>query len=178
MTIFLAGAHGVGKTYLAHRTALRLGVQHVTASELIKEERGRATWTHDRRVHQVAENQEALIAAVARRGSACQPLLLDGHFVLRGSAGQLVELGLDVFARLHVAAVVLIEAPDEIVAERLASRGGPCAELSSIRALATAERAHARRVCSLLGLPLVSLDSPSEEQFAQTVERLLGARRK
>lgn len=173
MTIFLAGAHAVGKTYLAQRTASRVGVQHVTASQLIREERGRATWTHDRRVHEADKNQEALIAAVARRSSAQACLLLDGHFVLRGSEGQLIPLGVDVFARLRISATVLVEAPYEVVAERLASRGGTGVEVSSIRALAAAEREHAIHICSTLGLPLVPLLSPNEEEFARTLENLL-----
>lgn len=178
MTIFLAGAHGVGKTYLAERAASRLGVQHVTASQLIREVRGRTTWTNDRRVVELDENQEALVAGVLRRTPASPRLLLDGHFVLRGSEGQLMRLDLSVFARLRIAAAVLIEAPHEIVAERLAIRGSSVDELSCVRALAVAEREHATHVCSELDLPLISLLSPTEEQFASAIERILRQARK
>ena len=81
MTIFLAGAHGVGKTFLGRPVAKRLGLLHATASELIRQERGRATWNTDRRVTEVDENQEALIAAVQRLSAEGTAVLLDGHFV-------------------------------------------------------------------------------------------------
>ncbi|MBX3717033.1 MAG: AAA family ATPase [Burkholderiales bacterium] len=173
MTIFLAGAHGVGKSYLAERTAKRLPVQHVTASQLIREERGRSTWTSDRRVNDASGNQDALIAAVRRRVDGSPRLLLDGHFVLRDSQGRLVRLDVDVFARLKIVATILIEAPHEIVATRLANRGGRIEELSAIEALAVAEREHATLVCSALDLPLISLQAPTEEQFAIAIEGIL-----
>ena len=40
MTIFVAGIHGVGKTFLAQPAAARLGMRYATASQLIREERG------------------------------------------------------------------------------------------------------------------------------------------
>lgn len=173
MTIFLAGSHGVGKTYLAERTAARLGVQHATASQLIREEIGRSTWTDDRRVHDAAGNQDALIMAVRRRNVALPRLLLDGHFVLRDSEGQLIRLGVDVFSRLQIEAALLIEAPNELVAARLARRHGQVDELASIQALAVAEREHAIHVCAALNLPLILLQSPTEDQFASAVGDIL-----
>ena len=173
MTIFLAGAHGVGKTHLAERTVARLGVQHATASQLISEERGRSTWTHRRRVLDAAGNQDALVAAVRRRNVSSPRLLLDGHFFLRDPRGQLIRIDVGVFARLQIVATVLIEVPHEIVAQRLASRGGQVDKLTSIAALAVAEREHAAYVCSALDLPLISLQSPTEDQFVGALESIL-----
>lgn len=48
MTVLVAGAHGVGKTFLAKPAAERLGFRYATASQLIREERGHATWTETR----------------------------------------------------------------------------------------------------------------------------------
>ena len=173
MIIFLAGAHGVGKTYLATRTAARFGLRNVTASQLIREELGRPNWTQDRRVQDVDANQEALIAAVKRSLGASEQLLLDGHFVLRGPHGELLRLDLTVFSQLGISATVLVEAPHQVVAERLAQRGAPVVDLVHIQVLAAAEREHARRVCSALRVPITSLMSPTEEEFAQAIEMVL-----
>lgn len=172
MTIFLAGAHAVGKTYLAERTAALVGLHHVTASQLIREERGYATWTVDRRVRDADANQEALIRAVVRR-SCSQRLLLDGHFVLRGDDGGLIRLAVEVFSALRVSATVLIEAPFEVVAERLAKRHRGEVPLSAIRELSAAERDHADHVCSVLDIPLVSLVAPDEDQFERVLRDLM-----
>ena len=66
MTVLVAGAHAVGKTYLAKPAAQQLGLRYATASQLIREERGHATWTTTRQVTQIDENQVALVSAVAR----------------------------------------------------------------------------------------------------------------
>ena len=137
MTIFLAGAHGVGKTFLARTVAATQGLVHVTASELIRQERGRTTWTDDGCTDEVEKNQEALIAAMQRRASDLHGLLLDGHFVLRDAAGNLVRLGVDVFSRLEVRATILMEAPEQVIAGRLKERTGTMPDLEQIRELLT-----------------------------------------
>lgn len=173
MTIFLAGGHGAGKSYLAIRTAGQVALLHVTASQLIREERGRTSWTPDRRVTEVDENQLALIDAVERRHSAGERLLLDGHFVLRGSENQLVRLGVSVFAQLRISATILLEAPVDTVAERLAARCDVRANTKSIAELAKAEHEHAAHVCAELQVPLTILTAPTEEEFRDALRRMV-----
>lgn len=44
MTVFVAGVHGVGKSYLCQNYALKYGVVHESASALIRRERSLAEW--------------------------------------------------------------------------------------------------------------------------------------
>lgn len=173
MTIFLAGAHGVGKTYLGRAIASHLSLQHVTASALIREERGRSTWTHDRRADDIDANQRALVAAVQRLVEDGNNLLLDGHFVLRDAAGDLAPLHRSVFAQLGLSGVLLIEVPVAVIAQRLADRPGTPPTDQEIGNLITAERDHAQSVCSEIGVPLVIMSSPTEEQLSQAITNLL-----
>lgn len=92
MNIFVAGVHGVGKTYLASRLPSTLGLIHTSASKLIKEERAMPSWGVDKRVSDVDANQIALAAAVKRHNDAGVQLLLDGHFVLLNNNGRLSAL--------------------------------------------------------------------------------------
>ena len=41
--IFLAGVHGVGKGFLGTPVATSMGITHLTASQLIREEKSKAT---------------------------------------------------------------------------------------------------------------------------------------
>lgn len=173
MIIFLGGAHGVGKSYLATRVLSQLEIEHLTASQLIREAKGYASWSEDRRAQDVDANQELLIAAVKRRAEATTHLVLDGHFVLRGADNQLLKLGSDVFAQLQVGAVILVEAPHDVVMERLGARSGTVPSLADIAALSLAEREHAEYVSSNLRVPFVCLQSPSGLAFADVVRALL-----
>ena len=143
MVIFLAGAHGVGKTFLGSPTADRLGIRYATASALIHDELGTSNWDAGKRVLDADRNQEALIRAVNRIASAGKPLILDGHFVLRGHDGHLIKLQDSVFQRLNISTVVLLEAPLEIIVERIKERTGTAHSMKDIAEICEAERVHA-----------------------------------
>lgn len=171
MNIFVAGIHGVGKTYLATRLPARTGLVNTSASTLIKEERALPSWNADKRVADVDANQVALAQAVARHNAAHTALLLDGHFVLLGQNGQFIPLGVEVFKALNLSAVLLIEAPPDVVAERITQRDELYRDWTWLADFAKRERAQAELVCTELRLPLTVLISPSDVEFANAVDR-------
>lgn len=174
MVIFLAGVHGVGKTFLGKPVAEFLGFQYATASSLIRTElNNKRSWTEDKRTKNVDDNQEALVAAVSRIIEANKTvLILDGHFVLRDEHGGLVSLSPELFKRLGVTSVILLEAPSLIVTERLVVRNVP-SSLEEIEELAEAERKNAEHVCSEIMVPLVKLRSPSSEQLSLALKSVV-----
>lgn len=169
MNIFVAGIHGVGKTYLAGRLPAGVGLIHTSASKLIREERDLPSWGQDKRVANIDDNQLALAAAVARHNAQGSHLLLDGHFVLLDQSSKFVSLAPEVFCSLNLKAVILVEAPADVVAHRLLGRDGVNREPAFLDNFAACERDHARAVCAELGLPLQILDSPSDEEFASAI---------
>ena len=175
MVIFLAGVHGVGKTFLGKPASSVLGLQYATASSLIKAGlNDEENWLEDKRTSDVDKNQEILISSVFKLiRDSNNPLILDGHFVLRNQQGHLVELPSSVFQRLGVSSVILIEAPASVIAERLVARGAP-QSLSNIEELANAERENAERTCNELNIPLFKLLSPSQEQLINTIQKITG----
>jgi adenylate kinase len=173
MTIFLGGVHGVGKTYLGRPVAQKLNLIHKTASELIQEERGRATWNVDRRVTEVNENQAALIASVRRLRNEGPQLLLDGHFVLKDTTGSLIRLQMEVFQQLELHAIIVLEAPPGVIVQRLSARTGEPQSLAAIIEFAQAEREHADKVSRDLHIATTYLKSPSEDELYSVVAKAL-----
>ncbi len=173
MNVFLAGIHGVGKTYLAERLPTSFGLLHTSASRLIREERALPGWGADKRVSDVGENQIALSKAVLRHNESGTPLLLDGHFVLLDKAGHFAPLGAEVFQTLNLRAVVLVEAPTEVVAGRVALRDAIAQQHEWLAEFMSKERVQAELVCMQLGLPLKIIASPSESDFAAAVAELV-----
>lgn len=170
--IFLAGVHGVGKGYLGMPVAKALGISHFTASQLIREEKGQATWGTDKKVADIDDNQLALIRAVAQKRITDGDILLDGHFVLRNSKGTLTPLEQSVFAELKLSGVILLTEDTNIIVGRLALRDGTTTNLDEISELADAESAHAHAVCQALGLPLLVLHAPTESAVLDAVKKL------
>lgn len=171
--IFLAGVHGVGKGFLGAPVAKSLGIDHFTASQLIREEKGRVTWGTDKRVAELDDNQTALIRGVRQRSEAGQDILLDGHFVLRGTSGELVRLAKKVFADLQLSGVVLLTEDAQLIVDRLVDRDGVAVNPESIAELAAEELAHAYDVCNVLQVPLAIIHTPNEQMLTEAVIQLL-----
>ncbi len=176
MVIFLAGAHGVGKTFLGKPAAESLGFKYATASSLIRDELGGGqNWKENKRTGNIDGNQEALVTAVARIVEGDDvTLVLDGHFVLRNESGDLVSLPTNIFRRLGLSSVILIESPVSVVAERLEERGTP-QSLEDISELAEAELRGAENVCEEIGIPLIRLASPSKERLSLEMQEAVSS---
>ncbi len=174
--IFLAGAHAVGKTFLGKPAAEALGLIHCSASQLIREEKGRVTWDAAKRVAEIDDNQKALIRAIERKRSEGQRLLIDGHFALRDASGAITQIKVDVFDAMKLTDVVLLEEDSAIVVDRLRARDNQHVNLADVVEMAVAERDHAHRVTTELGVPLICITSPTLEALTQSVARLLAAR--
>lgn len=173
MTIFIAGVHGVGKTYLAKPAAARLALRYATASQLIREERGHASWDAAKKVDEVADNQAALIKAVERINACGQTLLLDGHLVLRKAVGEHERLPDAVFRDLGCSAIILLTCPVSTVLKRLSARGDVSWSEGEMRAFANAEHEHAETVASALHIPLTVLKTPSNDEFDSNLRQIL-----
>ena len=165
MNIFVAGVHGVGKSYLASQAPSTLALMHTSASKLINEERKMSTWNVDKRVDDVDANQIALASAVTRYNSAGKRLLLDGHFVLLNGQGEFVRLGSNVFRPLNLDGVVLVEATPDTIAARIRGRDGRAVDVEHITKFMAAERSQAQTVCNELGVSLSILNAPSLDIF-------------
>lgn len=171
--IFLAGVHGVGKGFLGTAVAKALEISHFTASQLIREEKGLATWGTDKKTSELGDNQQALIRAVSQRRLIHPSILLDGHFVLRNAQGILTPLAITVFRELHLSGVILLTEESNIIAGRLAMRDKGETNLYAISELAEAESAHVLAVCHELGLPLAVIHAPTEKSVSVAIERFL-----
>ena len=165
MNVFVAGIHGVGKTYLASRIPATSGLMHTSASKLIKEELSLPEWATDKLVADVDRNQLALAKAVARHNAKGTALLLDGHFVLLGKTGEFTPLGADVFKTLNLSKVLLIEADPTVVEQRIQNRDGLGRDFNWLATFMHLEREQAEAICTELNIPLRILESPDVEKF-------------
>ncbi len=160
MNIFLAGIHGVGKTFLASQLPPTIDLVHTSASKLIKEERQLPNWGLDKRVSDIDANQIALASAVRRHNNENTRLLLDGHFVLINDRGDFSPLDVEVFKALNLQSVILLEADPHIVANRIYERDGREVDVHHLLDFINIERSHAQLVCNKLGIPLTILNAP------------------
>lgn len=172
MTIFVAGVHGVGKTYATKPACQKLGLVYATASQLIKEERGLASWDVSKMVSEVDQNQLALVSAARRIRESGATLVLDGHLVLRRATGEHERISVDVFRSLACSAILLIRSPVAVLQERLRARQDTSWSDDELTVFSNAEDVHAQDVAEALDIPLTILDAPSVEVVESWLDRL------
>jgi len=64
--IFVAGIHGVGKTYLCQSLKESIGIDHFSASQLISEFKREKFSSTDKSVKNINNNQELLLKAIEK----------------------------------------------------------------------------------------------------------------
>lgn len=149
---FLAGVHGVGKTTLCNRYFHPAGFYCTTASSLIKK-RGKAI-NKDKRVTNVEDNQLALLEQLRIERDAHEKLLLDGHFCLVSSSGEIVEIDPSIFQAMGLDSLILIKGDPEEIAARLHNRDSNKWSPRFLREFQEAEERHAHRVSKEISVSL------------------------
>lgn len=173
MVVFVAGIHGVGKTWLCERYARQYEVRHITASALIEQVLTSFNLSAGERVNDSDLDQQALELAVNSIVASGKSLLLEGQMVLRDKHGQQVASNTDAFARLNLAAIVLISTDVSVVAQRQSSRDAT-ATPADLDAFQRREMQHAEQISKALGIPLLTLHAPDTHTFNQAVGACFG----
>ncbi|MNW40226.1 hypothetical protein D3C74_173340 [compost metagenome] len=156
--IFVAGIHGVGKTSWCNERSAHAGITYYSASTLIAQERNES-FTTDKKVDQVEENQLLLLSAVRRiRGS--QRFLLDGHFCLVNKGNAIERVPYQTFADLNPTGVILLKDDVHSIHNRLGARDAKHYDLSFLEKFQNAEIEYAQYVSGILHCP-VSIITPT-----------------
>jgi adenylate kinase len=164
--VCVGGIDGVGKTTLlqAHAREREPRDVQLTGSSIVRGLIAPATvedfdrWTEARR----EEVRGAAIAALrTRRGEAVGRLLVDGHFTLRHRVSGRVEPIFTAEDRGFYDALLLVEAPAELVASwrRGDTRARRDESVAGIEEHLVAERMEGRRLASEMGVPFAVITS-------------------
>lgn len=120
--IFVGGIHGVGKTTICLKAFVPFGYHCMTASSLISAYGRRID--KNKRVDDIDDNQVALIEQLALEKKKHCRFILDGHFTLINSQGQIEPIDRSVFQGINPTQLILIQGDPKEIARRLAVRDG------------------------------------------------------
>jgi adenylate kinase len=156
-TIFVTGAHGVGKTRLIEIVSDRMGIPCYTASNLIKLGRKASLQDETKIVPDKDSNQEVLVSAIDHLLSRVPLFLLDGHTALITSPDTLETIAIEHLQRMSIQGVILLDSDFCSVAGNLLARdGAPFSEALIVENL-RAEREYSAEVANTLGVPYARL---------------------
>ena len=144
-TIFVAGAYGVGKSTLCEALTLALNVPAYSAGDLISQVNGEV-YGVNKAVKDKINNQEILVNEVDRKLKKYPTILLAGHFCIFDKTNGIDKLPRNIFRRMRIEQILLLEADEERIIYNLNKRDGKKYTNEQIVNLLIEERVAAEQV--------------------------------
>lgn len=147
--IFVGGIHGVGKTTLCRKISKELSLKHYSASELISNLKSENI-AKDKKVSNVIANQNILLESITRYLNTEEYYLLDGHFCLLNSDGEITEIPIDIFKALGLKAIIVLVDEESEILKRLVDRDSNHYPIKLIEEFQKKEVLYAQKVAKVL----------------------------
>lgn len=165
--IFISGIHGVGKSYFCQIVKEETDIESYSSSTLITEKK-HSGFSKDKFTTDIDDNQQYLLQAVNELKASGQNFILDGHFCLLNTSGEITRIPYETFTHLNPDAIILLmEKPDVIFARRK-ERDGIEVSVQSIENFQQQECAYAKEVAADINAKLFI--SGSARDLAQALE--------
>jgi len=164
--IFVGGFYGVGKTTLCSAGAQRLGIEHRSASALIREMDPSSIPLQGKAVADLDANQRLLIASVRQLEKTVSTMLLDGHYAIAVKERGFEAIPPAVFSALRPMALVHVSGSADAIYQQLVARDGTSAwDKDVVSQLQRMDLDQARTVSAQLGIPLRETNLNEQEEF-------------
>ena len=119
--IFFSGIYGVGKSTLGKLLSRKSKIPYYSASDLITKSIGEQ-YGPNKVVKNKEKNQQVLIDNVEKILSETNQIIIDGHFCIFNSNGDVEELPRFVFEKIHIERIILLNGDFEKIRQNIRSR--------------------------------------------------------
>ncbi len=151
--VFVAGIHGVGKTYLCQRLEESMDIGHFSASQLISEFKSEKLSGTDKSVKDISNNQDLLLKAIEKYIPPTRPTLLDGHCCLLNSDNEIERIPIETFIGIEPCSVIVLYDEISSVVEKISGRDGVSYDAKLLSCFQNEEIKYAREIAEHLRVP-------------------------
>lgn len=149
---FVGGIHGAGKGKTCADLSKNLGLEYLSASELINwlqlsPEKG------NKNVSDIPATQELLVSSLKSILSPKKKYILDGHFCLFNHRGDIQNIAPKVFQTIAPIAILVITCEPAVIQKRLVERDNKMYRLSSLHRMQRNEIEHGQLIAQIEGVP-------------------------
>lgn len=170
--IFVSGVYGVGKSTLCCNLSKKDHLPFYSAGDLISEINGEK-YGSNKRVNNKNINQDILVDEVTNISKNQDLIILAGHFCVMGQDGKPEELPPDIYRKLNLSSIILLEANSERIIKNLKLRDGKQYLKEQIEGFLNAERTSAYKISESLRIPLFIHDMKFEDTDMQKTNTFL-----
>lgn len=168
---FIAGIHGVGKTFFVEKYLAPAGWYCTSASSIIKNYKGEVN--REKKTKEVLQNQEKLLSGLRILRTQYSDLALDGHFTLLNEWGKIVCIPQDTFCDINPGCIIVLTASCELIQQRILNRDNQKWDLSLIQRFQDMELQNAVEFASAHNIPLEIVDlTSSARSILKQIEKL------
>lgn len=149
---FIAGIHGVGKTFLCNQIVDKFNFKTYSASKLIEEFK-QEKFDNNKKIKDINNNQEYLIRAINRIRSKKDIFVLDGHFCLLNSESQVTRIPEDTFLKISPNAILVLHDTVNNIIKRLQNRDHVTYDVDLIDTFQKEELKYSLEIAEILQVP-------------------------
>ncbi len=170
--IFVGGIHGVGKSTLCARICSEFGIQYLLASRLIKDIKNDLSEI-SKRVGNIDQNQNYLIAGLKKIVVSNKWYILDGHFTLFDSHGYIQAVPYSTFHDIVPAALIVLSDEPDSIRKRLLKRDGIDYDVNVLTTMQDSEIKHARLIGARLNINVYEVSIDDVEELKGLISRMM-----
>ena len=150
---FIGGIHGVGKSTVCQHICRELGLEYLSASELLKWEEINED-VKNKKVVDIPDTQNRLVIGLTNTSQSGKYYLLDGHYCLLNSNNEIENVPLETFKQINPFSLNIILGNVSEVKRRLELRDKKPYEYELLERLQTEELTYAKLLSKTLGITL------------------------
>lgn len=166
--IFVAGVHGVGKTYFCNTLSNISNLNVYSASKLILEIKNEEN-NVDKTVKAISNNQTYLISAIERIKN--QNFILDGHFCLIDTKGLVQKIPQETFMKLSIQIILVLYDEVHNILRRLEKRDGIKHDYDVLEKLQQTELEYAKEISRIINKPILFIKF--SEDYSGVMESII-----
>lgn len=168
--IFIGGIHGAGKGSICREICKQTNLVHLTASDVLK-------WSEisdidNKKVKDIPSTQKRLIEGLRKLRNDKKNYLLDGHFCLFNSSGDIEKVGIETFKDIEPKLIAVVIADIGLIQTRLKKRDGKVYNTKTLDSMQTTELTHAIQIAAVLNVPFVKIVNKDIQEFTRALSLL------
>lgn len=145
LAVFVGGIHGTGKSVFASACSKDLGLDHISASNIIYQQN-----VLDKNVADIDKNQDVLVTGFYSLPSS--RYIMDGHYALLDKNSSISRIPINTFTLLKPKRLVLLTSRIEQIYTRLLKRDGKQYSLDLLSAMQHEEKKYYLELCEHLSV--------------------------
>ncbi|MFY0602711.1 MAG: AAA family ATPase [Flavobacteriaceae bacterium] len=168
--IFIGGIHGVGKSSICQRVCNDTNIIHLVASDLLRW--GEINDTDNKKVEDISFTQDRLITGLKRAIEKNKLYLLDGHFCLFNSKGEIERIPEETFEKINPRIIAIATTSVSKIKMRLEKRDGITYDLDTLNEMQIAEMKYAKKIALKFKIPFFEIKNGKISNLTKTISEL------